>query len=294
MPELPEVETVCRGIRPHIVGKSISKYSQFRQNLRWPIPFGMKDKLEGSVIKEVNRRGKFILFGLDTGYFFLMHLGMSGRILITEPSRQKYQSRESKEMGVFFHTTKPTGPHDHIIIDFCDETRMTYNDARRFGAVDFVYSDDLSHHKWISKLGPEPLGNHFSPEVLHLSINKKISHIKTALMDQRLLSGLGNIYVCEILWESKISPFRQCFKINDLECHFLTKAIRSILMKAIKAGGSSLRDFKKVGGDLGYFQNSFNVYSREGLPCKRNGCSAKIKRLIQCGRSTFYCSECQS
>ena len=293
MPELPEVETVCRGLRPHVVGNRILRYHQFRENLRWQIPLGIKDKLEGSIIEELNRRGKFLLFKLNTGNILIMHLGMSGRILISDTSKKKKDLKKPKEMGVFFHTVKPTGPHDHVIIDFSDQKRMIYNDVRRFGAIDIFKSEIISSHQWLSKLGPEPLTNHFSSEVLKSSIKNKKSYIKTALMDQKLLAGLGNIYACEILWESRISPFRLCLKIDDSECELLANSIREILWKAIEAGGSSLRDFKKVGGDLGYFQNSFSVYSREGLKCKRNECGSNIQRVNQSGRSTFFCSKCQ-
>ena len=293
MPELPEVETVCRGLRPHLVGKRISKYHQFRADLRWPLPIGIKDKLEGSVIEEINRRGKFLLFKLSTGLVFIMHLGMSGRILVSEPFKNNNKRKNSKEIGVFFHTIRPTGPHDHVIIDLCDHTRITYNDVRRFGAIDIVNSGILAKHKWFCKLGPEPLGNDFSSDVLKLSLKNKSTFIKTALIDQRVLSGLGNIYACEILWDSKISPFRRCFEIDDLDCHHLTKSIREVLRQAIQAGGSSLKDFKKVGGDLGYFQNYFTVYSREDYKCRRDGCNSTIKRVTQAGRSTFFCPECQ-
>ena len=293
MPELPEVETVCRGLRFHLIGKRIEQYNQFRENLRWPIPHGIKGKLEGAVIKELDRRGKFLLFGLNNDQILIMHLGMSGRILVTEHSKKKNEQKSQKEMGIFYHTVKPPGLHDHIIIDFSDQTRMTFNDVRRFGAIDIVEVDGLGKHQWLSKLGPEPLANRFSSEVLKSSLANKKCSIKTALIDQKVLAGLGNIYACEILWESKISPFRPCFQIGDLECQLLTKMIREVLTKAIKAGGSSLRDFRKVGGDLGYFQNSFRVYSKEGCSCERSGCISQIKRVTQSGRSTFFCSGCQ-
>ena len=290
MPELPEVETVCRGLRDYILGKRISKYHQYRKDLRWIIPAGIKKKLEGSVIKELSRRGKFMLFKLNTDLIFLMHLGMSGKVLITEPSKEK---KNKKEMGTFFHTMKPSGPHDHIIIEFSDQITMTYNDVRRFGAVDIVESEKLNSHRWLYKLGPEPLGNNFSSEILQNSLKRKKSQIKIALLDQRLLAGLGNIYACEILWKARISPFRLCSQISDFECHVLAKSIRAILREAIEAGGSSLRDFKKVGGDLGYFQNSFSVYAREGYLCKRQKCDSAIQRVTQGGRSTFFCLKCQ-
>ena len=293
MPELPEVETVCRGLRSHVLGKRIARYHQFREDLRWPLPFGIKEKVEGSIIEELNRRGKFLLFKLSSDYIFIMHLGMSGRILVTELSRKENESKYPNEMGSFFKKIKPTELHDHVVIDFCDQTRITYNDPRRFGAIDIVDLDMINQHKWLSKLGPEPLGNSFSPEVLQLSLKNKRSCIKTALIDQSILSGLGNIYVCEALWAARISPFRPCYKIDGLEFQYLTESVIKVLKKAIQAGGSSLRDFKKVGGGLGYFQNCFNVYSKDGCKCKRERCNSRIQREIQSGRSTFFCPKCQ-
>jgi formamidopyrimidine-DNA glycosylase len=290
LPELPEVETVCRGLRGYVLGKRILHYHQFRKDLRWVIPPELKNKLEGSIIEELNRRGKFLMFGLNTKNTFLMHLGMSGRVLITESSKE---IKNKKEMGVFFHTLKPVGPHDHLILEFSDQMFLTYNDVRRFGAVDIVETDKLFSHKWLSKLGPEPLGNNFFPEILKASLRRKKSQVKTALLDQKVLAGLGNIYVCEVLWKARISPFRLCHQISDSEYEFLTRSIREILRKAIKAGGSSLKDFKNVGGDLGYFQNNFSVYAQEGNLCKRAKCGSTIRRSTQGGRSTFFCNKCQ-
>ena len=290
LPELPEVETVCRGLRGYVLGKRILHYHQFRKDLRWVIPPDLKSKLEGAVIEELNRRGKFLMFRLNTNNTFLMHLGMSGRVLITESPKEK---KTQKEMGVFFHNLEPVGPHDHLILEFSDQMSLTYNDVRRFGAVDIVETDKLFSHKWLSKLGPEPLGNNFFPEVLKVSLERKKSQVKTALLDQKVLAGLGNIYVCEVLWKARISPFRLCDQIRDSEYEFLVTSIREILRKAIKAGGSSLRDFKNVGGDLGYFQNNFSVYAQEGSLCKRAKCGFTIQRSIQGGRSTFFCKKCQ-
>jgi formamidopyrimidine-DNA glycosylase len=290
LPELPEVETVCRGLRGYVLGKRILHYRQFRKDLRWVIPPELKNKLEGSIIEELNRRGKFLMFGLNTKNTFLMHLGMSGRVLITESSKE---IKNKKEMGVFFHTLKPVGPHDHLILEFSDQMFLTYNDVRRFGAVDIVETDKLFSHKWLSKLGPEPLGNNFFPEILKASLRRKKSQVKTALLDQKVLAGLGNIYVCEVLWKARVSPFRLCHQISDSEYEFLTRSIREILRKAIKAGGSSLKDFKNVGGDLGYFQNNFSVYAQEGNLCKRAKCGSTIRRSTQGGRSTFFCNKCQ-
>ena len=293
MPELPEVETVCRGLRLKIIGKYISRYQQFRDNLRWPIPYGIKEKIEGSQIMTIDRRGKFLLINLNYNYTIIIHLGMSGRILVHNNILKKITSHKELEMGVFFHTLAALGKHDHIIIDFEDGTRMVFNDTRRFGAIDLVKSEKLTEHKWISKLGSEPLSNNFTSKLLKQEIIHKKCSIKTAILDQRIVSGIGNIYACEALWEAKISPFKNCNEMTDKNIYELVKELKNVLIKAINAGGSSLKDFKSTGGEIGYFQNLFSVYSRENLKCKREKCDNNVKRKLQSGRSTFFCSNCQ-
>ena len=294
LPELPEVETVSRGLKLKIIGKKISKYQQFREDLRWPIPTCMKGLIEGTIIKSIGRRGKFLLINLDVDYTIIIHLGMSGRLLIYNPFDKYRKPSKEKEMGIFLHTLVKLGKHDHIKIDFDDGSQMVFNDVRRFGAIDLIRSEKLVFHKWLSKLGPEPLSNNFSAQVLQKKIENKKCSIKAAILDQGIVSGIGNIYACEALWEAKISPFKICSKMTEQDCYLLVKELRNVLNKAINSGGSSLKDFKATGGELGYFQNLLSVYSRENLNCKRVLCKGKIKRQVQSGRSTFFCINCQS
>ncbi|MFL2802905.1 MAG: bifunctional DNA-formamidopyrimidine glycosylase/DNA-(apurinic or apyrimidinic site) lyase [Paracoccaceae bacterium] len=293
MPELPEVETVCRGLRIKILGKIISQYHQFREDLRWTIPTGIKERIEGTKIKKIERRGKFLLINLNNNYILIIHLGMSGRLLVYNPFEKEKKPSKQKETGVFFHTLVTLGKHDHIKIDFEDGNQMVFNDVRRFGAIDFIRSDKIVYHKWLSKLGPEPLSNNFSSLVLRKKIENKKCSIKAAILDQGVVSGIGNIYACEALWGAKISPYKICSKMTDQNFYDLVKELKNVLKKAINAGGSSLKDFKATGGELGYFQNLLSVYSRENLNCKRKLCNGNIKRQIQSGRSSFFCTNCQ-
>ncbi len=292
MPELPEVETVCRGLRIKIIGKNISQYHQYREDLRWPIPTGIKGRIEGTKIKTIARRGKFLLIKLTNDYILIIHLGMTGRLLVYNPIEKEKKPSKKKEMG-FFHIPVKLGKHDHIKIDFEDGNQMVFNDVRRFGAIDFIRSDKLVYHKWLSKLGPEPLSNNFSSLVLRKKTQYKKCSIKAAILDQEVVSGIGNIYACEALWRAKISPYKICSKMTDKNFYELVKELKNVLKKAINAGGSSLKDFKATGGELGYFQNLFSVYSRENLNCKRKFCNGNIIRQKQSGRSSFFCKNCQ-
>lgn len=293
MPELPEVETVCRGLRIKIIGKKIVLYHQYREDLRWRLPLGMKEIVEGTIIESIERKGKYLLINLNNDYTVIIHLGMSGRLLVYDSiDTNKIQSNK-KEIGIFFHTLIKLGKHDHVKINFNDGSQMVFNDVRRFGAIDLIKTFKLVSHKWLSKLGPEPLSNNFSSPILrHKTIYKKCS-IKSALLDQGVVAGIGNIYACEALWKAKISPFKICRKMTEQNFEDLVKALKNVLLHAIKAGGSSLKDFKATGGELGYFQNLFNVYSRENLNCKRKFCNGSIIRKKQSGRSTFLCTNCQ-
>ncbi len=293
LPELPEVETVRRGLRLKIIGKTISEYKQFREDLRWSIPIGIKEKVEGTKINSIDRRGKYLLINLNVDFTIIIHLGMSGRLLVYNSVNKEKKTSKKKEMDVFFHTIIKSGKHDHIKIHFEDGSLMIFNDVRRFGAIDLIRSDEVAFHKWLSKLGPEPLSNNFSSFILREKTENKKCTIKSAILDQTVVSGIGNIYACEALWESKISPFKICSKMTDKDFYTLVKELKNILAKAIKAGGSSLKDFKSTGGELGYFQNLLSVYSRENLNCKRKSCKSNIKRQIQSGRSTFFCPSCQ-
>ena len=293
MPELPEVETVRRGLRIKIVGKKISLYQQFRKDLRWLIPPNIKEIIEGAIILSIDRKGKFLLINFDVNYTLIIHLGMSGRLLVYDNSYSKQNSSNEIEMGVFYHTLLKLGKHDHVKIDFDDGSQLVFNDVRRFGAIDLIRTDRIENHKWLSKLGPEPLSNHFSSPTLKDKIQLKKCSIKVAILDQNIVAGIGNIYACEALWEAKISPDKTCSKMTEKNLDDLVEALKKVLNKAINAGGSSLRDFKDTGGELGYFQNLFNVYSRENSYCKRKYCKGVVIRQKQSGRSSFFCSICQ-
>ena len=293
MPELPEVETVRRGLRIKIVGKKISLYQQFRKDLRWLIPPNIKEIIEGSIILSIDRKGKFLLINLNINYTLIIHLGMSGRLLVYDNSYSKKNSSKEIEMGVFYHTLLKLGKHDHVKIDFDDGSQLVFNDVRRFGAIDLSRTDRIKNHKWLLKLGPEPLSNHFSSPILKDKILLKKCSIKVAILDQNIVAGIGNIYACEALWKAKISPYKLCSKMTEQNCNDLISALKIVLIKAINAGGSSLKDFKDTGGELGYFQNLFNVYSRENSNCKRKYCKGIIIRQKQSGRSTFFCCDCQ-
>ena len=278
MPELPEVETVRRGLRIKIVGKKISLYQQFRKDLRWLIPPNIKEIIEGAIILSIDRKGKFLLINLNINYTLIIHLGMSGRLLVYDNSYSKKIPSKEIEMGIFYHTLLKLGKHDHVKIDFDDGSQLVFNDVRRFGAIDLSRTDRIKNHKWLLKLGPEPLSNHFSSPILKDKIQLKKCSIKAAILDQNIVAGIGNIYACEALWKAKISPYKMCSMMTEQNCDDLVGALKIVLIKAIDAGGSSLKDFKDTGGELGYFQNLFNVYSRENFNCKRNYCKGIIIR----------------
>ena len=289
MPELPEVETVRRGLEPAMVGKRIAVADVRRPDLRWPFPDGMAARLTGAVVVRLRRRSKYILGDLDTGETLLLHLGMSGRMTIAAPSG------EPKDMlGEFHHLHPAPAKHDHVVLDMEDGTRITFNDARRFGSMDLFATDSGEAHKLLAVLGPEPLGNEFDEAYFKAALKGKNSPIKSALLDQRIVSGLGNIYVCEALWRTGISPLRKAGGLSGARVASLVPAIRQVLGEAIESGGSSLKDYRQADGELGYFQHSFAVYGREGEPCKTSGCKGVVKRAVQSGRSSFYCDVCQS
>lgn len=289
MPELPEVETVRRGLEPAMVGKRISIADVRRPDLRWPFPERMAARLTGARVERLRRRSKYILGDLDTGETVLIHLGMSGRMTITPPSG------DVKDMLGDFHHLHPTPEkHDHVVLDMEDGTRVSFNDARRFGSWDLFATDSGESHKLLAVLGPEPLGNSFDEAYFKSALKGKNSPIKSVLLDQRVVAGLGNIYVCEALWRTGISPLRKAGGLSGKRVASLVPAIRQVLEEAIESGGSSLKDYRQADGELGYFQHAFAVYGREGEPCKSNGCKGSIKRVVQSGRSSFYCNICQS
>ena len=282
MPELPEVETIMRGVSLFLEGATIKKVRLNRPDLRWPFPENFANRLSETKVLGLKRRSKYILVDLSTNETLLIHLGMSGRILIS-----------GSKIGNFFREPTKISKHDHVIFELNDGTIITYNDPRRFGAMDLAKTNDLNNHKFLKKLGPEPLGNNFNSDYLRSKLSKKESPIKNVLLDQSVVSGLGNIYVCEALFMSGISPKKKAFKISKDKCEELVQNIRIILNAAIQAGGSSLKDFTDIQGNSGYFQFEFYVYGRDNQRCKTRSCNRNIKRISQSGRSSFYCPNCQ-
>ncbi|MEM9551689.1 MAG: bifunctional DNA-formamidopyrimidine glycosylase/DNA-(apurinic or apyrimidinic site) lyase [Pseudomonadota bacterium] len=282
MPELPEVETVRRGLAPVMEGDRIAHAAVNRPDLRWPFPPHMAERLTGRRVERLWRRSKYLMADLDSGETLLMHLGMSGRLIVS-----------GDKLGRFVHDHPPAEKHDHVVFDMTGGARVTFNDARRFGAMDLMQTDAVNDHKLIAVLGPEPLGNAFHEDHLIAAFRGRNTPVKAALLDQSVVSGLGNIYVCEALFRAGISPRRKAGRISVNRVAALVPVIREVLRDAIAAGGSSLRDYRQADGELGYFQHSFDVYGREDGPCRRPGCSGTIARVVQSGRSSFYCKGCQ-
>lgn len=282
MPELPEVETVRRGLEPVMSGQIIAKADVRRPDLRWPFPERMAARLTGARIERLGRRAKYILADLDRGETLIIHLGMSGRMTI-----------QGEGLGVFHQPISPLEKHDHVVFDMENGVRVVFNDARRFGAMDLIETARVEEHPLLARLGPEPLGNAFDAPHLAAAFKGKRSPVKTALLDQRIVSGLGNIYVCEALWRSGISPKRLAGRISRAKVDSLTVAIRDVLTEATEAGGSSLKDYRQADGELGYFQHSFATYDQEGNACRTLDCAGIIHRIVQSGRSSFYCPKCQ-
>lgn len=280
MPELPEVETVRRGLLPAMEGALIERAEVNRPDLRWPLPERMAERLTGARVDRLRRRSKYILADLDTGESLLIHLGMSGRMLV------------SGVMLGGFHLHHPAPQkHDHVVLHMAGGARVTFNDARRFGAMDLVRTDREDAYWLLSGLGPEPFGNAFHEAYLVERLKGRATPIKAALLDQRIVAGLGNIYVSEVLHRAGIDPRRQAGRIAAQRVAGLVPIIRDVLAEAIEAGGSSLRDHRQADGELGYFQHAFRVYDREGEPCQT--CATPIRRIVQSGRSSFFCPTCQ-
>lgn len=292
MPELPEVETVRRGLQPVMEGARFERVEARRGDLRWPLPKDFVKRLEGQTVTGLGRRAKYILADLSSGEVLLMHLGMSGSFRVALAGAEKTP-------GDFQHERSKAAAHDHIVFHMSNGGVATFNDPRRFGCMKLVARGALEQEPLLRMLGPEPLGNVFDAAMLaHACAGKKTS-LKAALLDQRVVAGLGNIYVCEALHRSHLSPKRKASTIANRKggpnerAIALVDAIRAVLGDAITAGGSSLRDHRQTSGELGYFQHSFRVYDREGEPCRTPGCSGTIRRIVQSGRSTFYCPICQ-
>lgn len=280
MPELPEVETICAGLRKQIAGRRIEQVAVRRADLRFPLPADFAERLRGRQITEVGRRAKYVLARTDDGQVLVMHMGMSGRLRFWQPDDDDPVPAEP-------------GAHDHLIFSMGNGATLTFQDPRRFGYMTIVAEAELDAHPFFSSLGPEPLSDEFNADYLSQALANKKTPIKSALLDQRVVAGLGNIYVCEALFEAKISPQRQAYTVRGKRAARLVPIIRDVLQRAIAAGGSTLRDYAHVDGELGYFQHDFAVYGREGLSCGRPGCDCVIKRITQAGRSTFYCGRTQ-
>ena len=293
MPELPEVETVRRGLYDVLVGAKFTHVEQRRPDLRFPLPENFAARLEGQRVEDLTRRAKYLLAELESGEMLAMHLGMSGRFTIEWPETERQRP------GQFTHDHNMRGQHDHIVFHMSSGATVRYNDVRRFGFMDLVPAGGLAEHKHFCKLGVEPLGPDLTPRYLAEAAADRRTSLKAFLMDQHIIAGLGNIYVCEALYRAGLSPQRVSATLArkngapSQRAQRLTDAVVAVLRDAIEAGGSTLRDYQQADGSLGYFQHAFAVYGREGEPCPKGSCAGVIARLAQNGRSTFYCPRCQ-
>jgi formamidopyrimidine-DNA glycosylase len=291
MPELPEVETVRRGLQPAMEGGRITRAELRRPDLRFPFPKGFAKGIEGQAIVSVSRRAKYLLIHLENGLTLLSHLGMSGSFRIED-------RRGGEVPGLFHHERSKLHAHDHVILNMASvdgqNCRVIYNDPRRFGFMDLIELGGLDTNRFLQGLGVEPVGNELSGALISDLFAGKAAPLKSALLDQRLIAGLGNIYVCEALWRSGLSPERASHTICGTKlADGLASDIREVIANAIEAGGSSLRDYVQTDGSLGYFQHSFSVYGREGEKCRKAKCKGTVSRIVQSGRSSFFCPKCQ-
>lgn len=275
MPELPEVETVCRGLRQKIEGRRLTKVVQRRADLRKPFPKNFEQRLRGRRISAIERRAKYILIFLDGDLVLIVHLGMSGRLLIHDNPAQTLET------------------HDHVVFETDDDQLVVFRDPRRFGLMDITALADLANHPLLRDIGPEPLDPEFTPTALSALLSGRKTPIKAALLNQQIIAGLGNIYVCEALYRAGISPKRLAATVAGRRAQRLVPAIKEVLREAIDAGGSSLKDYVQTDGELGYFQHRFAVYDREGAKCPQCSCTTGVRRINQGGRSTFYCPKHQ-
>jgi formamidopyrimidine-DNA glycosylase len=292
MPELPEVETVRRGLQPIMEGFQIAKAEARRKDLRFPFQKDFVARLTGQTVTGLGRRAKYLMADLASGDVLLMHLGMSG-------SFRLLKGDDSQVPGLFRYPRSEDRVHDHVVFHMSSGTAVVFNDPRRFGCMKIIARHALEQEPLLKGLGPEPLGNEFDARMLARACADKKTSLKAALLDQRVVAGLGNIYVCEALYRSQLSPRRSAATLATKKAEptdhakRLVSAIHGVLNQAIKAGGSSLRDHRQTSGELGYFQHSFQVYDREGEKCQTVGCSGIVKRFTQSGRSTFWCPKCQ-
>ncbi len=291
MPELPEVETIRRGLEQVMVGRAIASVDQRRPDLRIPFPADFVSRLTGRSVKTITRRAKYILVSLDDGTVLIMHLGMSGRFLIDD-------GKQGQDAPGHFHfrstdASNEATNHDHVVFQLDNGCRIIYRDPRRFGLMTLSREDTLDQHKLLKDVGVEPLSNEFNGAYLDRVLRSKVTPIKAALLDQRVVAGIGNIYACEALFRARVSPRRSSHTVPGKRAARLATAIQTVLKEAIAAGGSSLRDYVQADGELGYFQHSFRVYDRAGDVCPKAGCTSRIKRIVQANRSTFFCGNCQ-
>ena len=292
MPELPEVETVRRGLAPAMEGARFDKVEARRGDLRWPLPTDFAQRLEGQTVKGIGRRAKYLLVDVSSGDVLLMHLGMSGSFRV-------FRGGSEKMPGAYAHEKSKHIAHDHVVFHMSNGAVVTFNDPRRFGSMKLVPRAKLDDEPLLRALGPEPLGNEFDAGMLARACAGKKTSLKAALGDQRLIAGLGNIYICEALHRAHLSPKRKASTIADRKgepnqrAEALVDAIKAVLKDAIEAGGSSLRDHRRADGSLGDFQHNFRVYDRDGERCPTPGCKGAIRRIVQTGRSTFHCPQCQ-
>ncbi len=287
MPELPEVETVRRGLEPVLRGARILSVTTRRPDLRFPLPLDFCGRLTGAAVQGLGRRGKYLTADLSTGETLIMHLGMSGRFTVTEIGAESCP-------GAFHYAGSTDPAHDHVIIAVegpAGPAAIVYNDPRRFGFMDLSATASLDRSIHFDGMGPEPLDAGFTPALLKAALARRKAPLKSALLDQAVVAGLGNIYVCEALWRARLAPRRKAGRLSAEAAARLHAAIQAVLLEAIEAGGSSLRDFAASDGALGYFQHRFAVYGREGEPCP--SCGAPVRRFAQGGRSTFACGKCQ-
>ena len=294
MPELPEVETVRRGLEPVLVGQRLVRVEQRRPNLRFPLPPRFVERLTGQRIEALERRAKYILARLSAGEVLLVHLGMTGRFAISAA-----EGAAPEQPGAFVHEAGGQAVHDHVVLQTEAGAVVTYNDVRRFGFMLLARQDELDQHPLLNGLGPEPLSDAFDARYIASVAQGRAVDLKAFLMDQRVVAGLGNIYVSEALHRARLSPLRKAATLASARgkptarAARLEEAIREVLADAIAAGGSTLRDYKRTDGSLGYFQHNFRVYGRDGERCGRGACRGVIEKRVQAARSTYFCRLCQ-
>jgi formamidopyrimidine-DNA glycosylase len=294
MPELPEVETVRAGLEPVLRGRRFVRVEQRRKDLRFPLPERFAERLVGRRVLRLDRRAKYILAHLDDGEVLAMHLGMTGRFTVSAR-----RSGKATQLGEFTHEHGGDAKHDHLVFTMSGGAVVTYNDVRRFGYMTLIPESELERDAFFHGLGVEPLGEELTPAYLAKRAAGRKADLKSLLMDQRIIAGLGNIYVCEALFRARLDPWKPASRLATktgkptpaAQC--LVPHIKGVLLDAIRAGGSTLRDYKQANGDIGSFQNQFSVYGREGQPCLRPDCRGTVRRNTQGGRSTFFCPTCQ-